>query len=269
MTSLEPVLQARNTAAPTPLPAPAPKALSERLQEAEVFAKAGSSMLPAEYVNNVGACLLAVDFASKNGLDFLTTIQNVSFFRGKPMISSELWEARANQMGYSLKVEHSDERTCTVALFDGDVNDESAKVGTWTADVSKDVGPNKDMWRKFPRQMLYHNAVRNVCKIYAKGRGGLAMYAIEGADLLELEASEVDPVEVLAPQTEATNLLGEPDPANGFPEVFDEATLKAQIKESGRTQADVMRRFSVASLAELVADPETVHAVVAYLEGGD
>lgn len=255
------VLRAREGApTPQPTPMPAARALSERLEEATMIAKAGS-ILPKDYAGNVGACLLAIDFAAKNGLDVLTTVQNVSFIHGKAMISAELWEARANQNGYTIKVDVLTETDCTVSLIDDRFGEVA---GSYSSNIDKDRNPKNTIWNSHPRQMLYANAVRNACKFYAKARS-IQMFMLHEDDMFEVESA--DPVEIMAPQpVDTVNLLGEPDPHAGFPPTIDAEGLKIAIGAAGKTQRDVLTKWTGQTLASIAADPKTTADVMAWLE---
>ena len=241
-------------------PAQPQRALSDRLAEAEAISRAGASMLPAGYAGNPGACLLAADFGAKHNLDVLTVVQNVSFIKGKPFLSATLWEQKANENGYSIRTEEMTEQRCRLSIWDDRTGD---RLGQYESTIERDAVASNSNWRTNPQQMLFANAMRNVCKFYARPRNGGQMWAVENDEGF-VEAAAVEVLEDLAPPA---NLFGEPDQHAGFPPAATEAELKAMIAAAERKPADILRQYPGKSLADIAADPALLAEVVAQLEG--
>lgn len=260
MTAIEP-LKPRNTTAPVPLPAQPPRSMSELVEQAGLLAQAGDAV-PKHYRGSAGACLLAIDLAQRMDRPILWVLQNVAFINGRQIIEGNGIIDIAAENDYSIELVEVDNEHAKVALVDQRTGEIA---GEWTSTMA-DENPRNPIWNTHPQHMLRSNAIRNVWKFWGKPRGGYFMVSDDEI----VEAVVVDPVEVLAPQEpEAVNLLGEPDPANGFPEwiSIDEAGLKAAITAAGYKQADVLKKWPGKTLGDIVADNALCEEVMTFLEG--
>lgn len=266
-------------AASAGLQAPTPRAsMSERLADAKELARAGDAVPPA--FKNAGAMMLAVDWAAKHDLDIFTTIQNVSFIRGKPTYSAELWMEFAERKGWKVFLAHIDERTCTAELYkaaEDHLDPEVVPAASWTSDIAKDSKSNNGNWKTYPKHMLRANAIRNLCKFHAN-LGALAMLEVDPDDGFV----ELDVVEVLQAATPTPEIV-EPEPtpvvvapaepwddpaATEAVDAVDVDEVKQAIKGSGLTQAAALQSAQVinadiTSVRKLAEHPDVLTAVLA------
>ena len=246
----------------TPTTGPAPVSrrqnLSERMSEAAALARAGRDILPPAYRESQGACLLALDFAAKHDLDLLTVFQNVSFINGKPLIQAELRKEFAARAGYQVRLDELTAERCQVTLLDSS----GSEVGQWISTIGND-GQDKSTWRQYPRQMLYANAVRNVCKFHASGLPSAIQGEPEDATIVDDVAAEISAiVEDTAPADDGQF----PPPVDGEP--LTVADLKQALRSARSSQAKLLaamqraigttasrlsRNHKMASAARLIA----------------
>lgn len=158
----------------------------ENIQMAEMMARAGGDMLPASYVGNPGACLLALDYAERHGLSILEVTGQVAFRNGRGTPSARLQKKLAARQGYRTRKVSGDERSCTVAVInpDGEVEGEFE----YTIELAESLGLlRNNLYNQDPAQMLFHRATTRALDQY--GPSDLAGVFVE-------EYEEPDPVDV-------------------------------------------------------------------------
>lgn len=239
-------LVSRQAAVPTHAPAPAMGAFKpENLQIAEAMARA-TDLLPKEYANKPGACLLAMDWAERNDVAILDVLANVSFVHGKPVIGARMQKKLAARVGYRTQKVAGDETYCTVAVYDPD----GVELGqaTYTIEMAQalNLTSRSAVWRADPAQMLFHRATTRALDHY--GPGELSVLFSEEAP------PEADPVDVVADVEVAGTGEGEGEPAQrqadpppepattgGYDPAAAEADLRAELKRCNVKVTGLMR----------------------------
>ena len=163
--------------------------LEVRLRYANAI-MAAKDMVPGQY-RNVGAILLAQEWANARDVDLLTTLQNVDVIQGKLVPNATLLRALAVRAGYEVTVADVSAEAATVIVGKGD-----RELGrtTFTMADAKAAGlTGKDNWKKHPQAMLVARATSQAMRWYAAD--------VMVGMLIEDEVD--DPVEVLSSEPEA------------------------------------------------------------------
>ena len=138
---------------------------SELFNGALTIAKsfAQSPLVPKEFQNNNGSCLIALDMASRCKMSPLMVMQNIYIVYGKPSWSSKFIIALINQSkryATPLQFEFNDDKTSCFAWvndYDGnkitgpEISIEMAKKEGW-------YGKNGSKWQTMPELMLRYRA---------------------------------------------------------------------------------------------------------------
>jgi hypothetical protein len=133
---------------------------------------AASSLVPAQYQNNVANCIVALEMANRMGASPLMVMQNLYIVHGNPGWSSKFLIACFNQSGKfsALRYEWNKDRTgCRAAavelstgerLIGPEVTMQMAKDEGW-------AGKNGSKWKTMPELMLMYRAAAFFVRTYA------------------------------------------------------------------------------------------------------
>lgn len=129
-------------------------------------ALASSTIVPKEYQNNIGNCLIALDVSNRVGLSPIMVMQNLYVVNGRPAWGSQSISALINtskkyEKPLQYKVEgEGDSLSCYAYTVDYEGND--IKGPTITMQMAKDEGwVNKSgsKWKTMPEVMIRYRAV--------------------------------------------------------------------------------------------------------------
>lgn len=128
---------------------------------------AGSSLVPKNFQNNVGDCMIAINLANRIGGDPLMVMQNLIIVHGKPTWSAQYLISTANMCGRFTAIrfeffgeKDTDKWGCRAwaiehstgeKLVGSDVTIGIAKKEGW-------FGKNGSKWQSIPQQMLMYRA---------------------------------------------------------------------------------------------------------------
>lgn len=151
----------------------------EQFEAAQRMAKAlqQSNMVPATFKNDMGACLIALDMASRLRMNVLAVMQNMYVVHGKPAWSSQFVISGINQSGLfgsSLNFEFvgtqgTDSYGCYAWALDKHTK-EKIKGTVITIKMAKDegwYGKTGSKWKTMPEQMLRYRAASFFGRTYA------------------------------------------------------------------------------------------------------
>lgn len=159
---------------------------------------ASSSLVPKDYQNNVGNCMIALNLAQRIGGDPLMVMQNLVIVYGKPSWSSQYLIATANMCGRFSAIRFE---------FFGDKGNDSWGCRAWaiehstgeklvgsdvTISIAKKEGwyeKNGSKWKSIPQQMLMYRAGAWWVRAYAPELSMGLMTADEAADVFEAKKS--------------------------------------------------------------------------------
>ena len=280
MTAIEPRntanpgLVSRQAATPTHV-APAQRPLSELEAQAKMIAAVPTEMLPKLYQRNPGACMLAIDWAGRNGVSILEAIGEVSFVHGRPVVSARLQKKLASRAGYRTQKISGDETQCTVAVIDP----QGEKVGeaTYTIEQAQALGIAKgQIWQADPAQMLFHRATTRALDHYGPADlAGMFADPYEAPDPVDAVEAPVGAMVNPHPQsfTEAqdtpTDTLGDTqwDPKGA------EADIRALAKAHGKKVGDIIRHCqdlwpddAIALISDIAQSPDKTAVIKDWIQ---
>jgi hypothetical protein len=126
-----------------------------------------SSLVPKEYQNNIGNCMIALNLANRLNADPLMTMQNLVIVHGRPTWSAQYLISTANMCGRFSAIRYE---------FFGEKNSDGWGCRAWAIEnstgeklVGSDVtigiakkegwyGKNGSKWQSIPQQMLMYRA---------------------------------------------------------------------------------------------------------------
>lgn len=112
------------------------------------------------------------------GISPIAAMNGIYIVKGKPSFSSFLMSTVAGRAGYRfMAVEH----TAEIAKLDVYHRDKKIGQSSFSMAEAKNAGLlGNDVWRKFPKNMLWARAISNACKWYcAEAFGGVTPYTPE------------------------------------------------------------------------------------------
>lgn len=129
---------------------------------------------------NAEAALVVMAYGNCLGLDPVTALTSIHSIDGKPVISGNLmWcLVKGNPSWKKSKVIKRDDESCIIHFIeDGDL----IGIAEYTMEDAKRAGlTGKDVWKKYPRAMLFNRAISEGFKAYCPHLGnGLTLYTPE------------------------------------------------------------------------------------------
>lgn len=133
---------------------------------------ATSTLVPAQFKDNVANCIIALEMANRMGASPLMVMQNLYIVHGNPGWSSKFLIASFNQCGRfsSLRYEWNEERTSCRAWATEKSTGERIDGPTITMDIAKKEGwstKNGSKWQTMPELMLMYRAAAFLIRTYA------------------------------------------------------------------------------------------------------
>ena len=219
---------------------------------------AASSLVPAQYQNNVANCIVALEMANRMGASPLMVMQNLYIVHGNPGWSSKFLIACFNQSGrfsamrYEWNADRSGCRACAVELSTGE-----RLVGPEvTLQMAKDEGwssKNGSKWKNMPELMLMYRAAAFFVRTYAPEISMGLSTAEEMGDVIDAPTRFVaaneqqnDVVAKAAAAYRAKHAPAEPDQAQSAPKPEGEATPAPADKTASVTFAQVSDKLNKA-----------------------
>ena len=139
-------------------------AMQDKLEYCQQMAK--GNLLPKQYFQNPGNLLIAIEYGEALSLPTIVAIQQVHIIEGKVSASSALISSLVRRAGHKLRVDgDSKAATCKITRCD----DTEPYVVTFTIEDARTAGlTGKDVWKKYPREMLKARAItacaRDACQ---------------------------------------------------------------------------------------------------------
>lgn len=128
-------------------------------------ALASSTIVPKEYQNNIGNCLIALDVSNRVGLSPIMVMQNLYVVNGRPSWGSQSISALINtSKKYSKPLQYKiegqgDSLSCYAYTFDNE--GEEIKGPTITMKMAKEEGwitKSGSKWKTMPEVMIRYRA---------------------------------------------------------------------------------------------------------------
>lgn len=133
---------------------------------------ATSTMVPEHFRNNIGNCVIALNYANRVGIDPFMAMQKMYIIHGKPAIETQLQIALFNKCGRftPLKFKLNAGKTTCYAYATEISTKEKIEGVTITIEMSKKEGwYNKkgSKWQTLPELMLRYRAAAFFIRLYA------------------------------------------------------------------------------------------------------
>ena len=276
--------------APTPAATPTRSELADQIAYATTISDA-AAVLPDHYRKSPGAVMLAKMWADARGLDLLTTIQNVAFVKGRPVVDATMQRALAHQAGYRVVPElAADRKSCTAVVT---APDGATYRHTYTLEDAKVAGLlGKDNWRMNPGAMLVAAASRHAVRMFAPEvlLGVFDRDEIDDEGRVHVDLIAATPIDGPSPSPvpeAAPEPAPEPEPDGAIedaeiviegptdmaePAGMTVADFRAEIKARGHMQTDAIkaaRGLGVdAANLQVIVDAGRVDDVLAALSDG-
>lgn len=145
------------------------------LTQRMAMAYAKSTLVPKEYQNNPGNCIIALNMAQRIGADPLMAMQNLYIVHGHPAWSSQFLIATFNSCGkyssirYEWNEKKGDDWGCSAVAIEL-ATGELLRGTEVTIKLAKDEGwytKSGSKWKTMPEQMLRYRAASWLVRAYA------------------------------------------------------------------------------------------------------
>ena len=231
---------------------------------AKIFA--GSTMVPEQFKNNIGNCVIAINLADRMNADPFMLMQNMYIIKGKPSIEAKLAIALVNNSGKftALQYKYNTDKTSCYAYAKRIDTGEECKGVTVSMKMAKDegwYGKTGSKWKTMPELMLMYRAAMFFARAYCPE----ALFGMQSKeelyDIVDMnktaDGQYKTPEEKLADNVAASankevlDITPEPEPSKDEPadkttarsEDADEITeeekesiLKAEQEEAAKTE---------------------------------
>ena len=204
---------------------------------------ATSTMVPDHFKQNIGNCLIALNYAHRTGIDCFMAMQQIYIIHGKPSTSAQLQIALFNKSKAfsSLKFDINKEKTTCTAYATEKATGEKIIGPEVTIEMAKKEGwysKKGSKWVTLPELMLRYRAAAFFIRLYAP-ETTLGLYTSEEMqDVIDVTPVKMDIQEQIEQEanTEILDIQVEPEPdpepeQNNGPEMTDEEKQDAVISE--------------------------------------
>ena len=136
---------------------------------AQVFAS--STMVPEQFKNNIGNCVIAINLADRMNADPFMLMQNMYIIKGKPSIEAKLAIALVNNSGKftALQYRYNKDKIACYAYAKRIDTGEECKGVTVSMKMAKDegwYGKIGSKWKTMPELMLMYRAAMFFARAY-------------------------------------------------------------------------------------------------------
>jgi hypothetical protein len=151
-----------------------------------------STMVPDHFKNNLGNCVIALNFADRSGIDPFMCMQKMYVIKGKPAIESQLAIALANRSGRFTPIQYkfNDNKDTCIAFAETKDTGELCEGPPVSLQMAKDEGWSSKQgskWKTLPDLMLRYRAAMFFIRTYCP-EATLGFYTREEAtDIVDLK----------------------------------------------------------------------------------
>jgi hypothetical protein len=179
---------------PTALGPPSATEWAAMQSQAETLAR--SRLVPSALRGKTDDVLLIVMVGRELAIPPVMALSKVHVVEGKPTLAAETMRALVKRAGHRFKVKHRSPSEATVwGLRKGDHPEDFEEV-TWTLEMARQAGlANKDVWKKYPTDMLVARATSALCRsLFPDVLMGVSYTPEEmGDDSYHVEVGEAQP----------------------------------------------------------------------------
>lgn len=222
------VLTTRKAEPPTPAPASATEALDIEMRRAQAISNAVQA-LPDAYRKQPGAVLLVDQWARSHGVDTLTAIQTVTFFKGKPIVAADMQRALATKAGYEVDITEGEGWAELTVTRNG-----KSKSARFTLEEAQRAGlTKKDVWKHYQSDMLVARATARCLRRHAPE----VVLGLADPDEIDTPMDVLQAAAVAAPvegveQENAAAAPAPPPASDDDPEIVD-AEIVEEVEDTG------------------------------------
>ncbi len=203
---------------------------------------ASSTIVPAQFKDNLGNCVIALDMATRMNANPLMVMQNLAVVHGTPSFSSKFLIACINAsrkfspLRYEFKGEEGkDDYGCRCVAYEiHDREHRDPLYGDWiTIKMAKDEGwstKNGSKWRTMPGQMLRYRAAAFWQRVYCPEISMGLMTTEEAYDIQDAEYEEIRPAKSKAADIAREQIFGNQEDKKADKQFF--ADLRQEIEET-------------------------------------
>lgn len=256
---------------------PAPVTFTERdafelsLRKAKVFA--ASTLVPAQYQDNIPNCLIALNMAKRIGADELMVCQNLHIVQGKPGWSGQFLIATFNQCGRFTAMrfewkgeEGSKDWGCRAYATEKSTGEKiNGSWVTWKMVEAEGWSKkNGSKWLTMPAQMFHYRAAAFLVRAYAPEIAMGLQTVEELRDVIDIDPTPEAPTKTdavtaaLKVKLEPAVIDTEPAPA---PAKTDTPPTYAELAEKINAAQSADELDLIADLARGLVDPVQVAEV--------
>lgn len=159
---------------------PAPTNLDD-LQRLSKMMGVSGFFKDAQDVAKAGVKILA---GQEIGISPVASLTHIYFINGKLAYEAQILASALKRRGYDYRIRTHTDKECSIEFFNE--NKESLGHSTFTIDDAKKAGlDSKDVWKKYPRNLLFGRSMTNGCRWFCPDIFGGAVYSPEelGADV--------------------------------------------------------------------------------------
>ena len=219
-------------------------ALQEHMQLGDVFYKSG---LFAD-LKSAAQAIVKIQAGAELGIPPFAAMSGISIIQGKPALGASLIAGLIKSSHkYDYRVVKHDATGCVIEFYEGET-----KLGesSFTTDDAKRAGLlGRDIWTKYPRNMLFSRAMSNGARWYTPDLFTGPIYTPEELDGTALEADyrvvEEPKAEAPAPEPEPTTEQENGKPAHWITVPKTRAAFWARATELGLTNVEVHKALGV------------------------
>lgn len=171
-----------------------------------------STIVPKDYQNNGGNCLIAIEMANRMGTSPMMVMQNLYVVNGRPAWSSQYIVATINssrkyktELQYEMEYDSNGKiLACTAFVFDNNNHKVvGPKITMEMADKEGWINKNGSKWKTMPEVMIRYRAASFFGRLNCPDMIMGIYSADEAIELDESQYRVIDPVEAV--QSEITN----------------------------------------------------------------
>jgi len=176
-------------------------ALRDTMELGDVFAKSGLF----NDIKSASQAIVKIQAGAELGIPPFAAMSGISIIQGKPALGASLIAGLIKSSHkYDYRVTRHDATGCVIEFYEGET-----KLGesSFTADDAKRAGLlGKDIWTKYPRNMLFSRAMSNGARWYTPDLFTGPIYTPEELDgpALEADYRVVEEPKAEAPKAEPT-----------------------------------------------------------------
>lgn len=127
---------------------------------------ARTDFVPKDMRGKPEAVLACILTGHEAGVTPMQALQKIYIVNGKAGMESELMRALVQRAGHEIWIEETSSERCTVAARRTDDPEGRTLRITWTMDDARRAGlVGKDVWKKYPADMLLARATSRICRI--------------------------------------------------------------------------------------------------------